>query len=90
MTSGAAVTVIQVDIVQDASGTFYATSKHVPGLHMWGESVEHVCKRALEGIKVLFQANHGLKVELRPYTEPEQFMSPAVSSCNKFALARAA
>lgn len=85
-----AVTVVKVHIAKGQDGMFRAQSQDVRGLHVWGATYEQVCERAKLGIKRLYKLNHGLDVELHPFTEPKNFVASAESLCDSFAVARAA
>lgn len=89
MTNDTRVTTITVTITPQG-GFFIGNSSDVPGLHVWGESQEQVCDRAMRAIKLLFKWNRHLDVDVFPATDPETFPEHAnLKACNSFVVATA-
>jgi hypothetical protein len=61
MTSPAVVRLM----VRPENGGFAAHSPDVFGLNLWAATMDALRARALEGIKLLYQLNHGVAVDVQ-------------------------
>ena len=79
------VTTISVD-VSARPDHLMATSNDLPGLNVCATSVEQVCARVVEAIKILYRLNHGIDGEVYQATDSKIFPArPQV--CERFAVA---
>lgn len=63
-------TVFIVNIaVERRPGYFYAVSHDLPGLHVCGDTEEHMRESVVLAIKTLFKRNRSLDVAVRPVAE---------------------
>lgn len=72
MTANTPFAVIEL-IIENRAGYIYVSSKDVPGLHLWGDDAQKVCKKIIPAIKMLFRLNRGLDVEVVPAASPNVF-----------------
>jgi hypothetical protein len=70
MTTHGPVTIVQVNVKQDATG-YYASSPDIFGLNMRGDSFDALCECVVEGIKWLYKLNHQLDVDVVMAADPK-------------------
>jgi hypothetical protein len=85
MTKGTVVTTINVGISPRAD-YWLATSDDLAGLNVCAPSLESVCERVIEAIKLLYKLNQKLDVDVYPATDNKTF--PVIGqACDRFAVA---
>ena len=75
MTPTPRFTTVLVNVVPQGD-YFIATSRDVPGLHIWAPSEAALQERVVEAIKILYKANKGIDVMVGAISEPGEFPEP--------------
>lgn len=90
MTETTLATTVRVFVRAECDG-FYANSPQIPGLSIWGNSIEQLCERLKQGIKALYRHNRGLDITVVLAADPVTMLPKTLSGpYNDFVLAAAA
>ena len=76
--------------IQEQGKYIFVTSPDVTGLNICGTSIEQACESAVKAIKILFEKNRGMKVDVIPATADDQNFPQMTGRCEQFAVQRLA
>ena len=77
--------------VRRENGGYAAYSRDVFGLNLWADSIDTLCDRIRDGLRLLYRMNHNTEVEVTLARAPDFAIPPfQPGSITPFVVARAA